>query len=638
MLSAGILGAALCLFQPTSVAASPIAAVNVKRDNTTATVGIQLIDALLEGFAAGIPNITQNGLVLLEELLGSLPNQSYSIPQNCEDASTRATNLETVRSHFLYGAAVAGGPFYPSGDLGIAKDVLDISNIQTDLVAQIELAEVDDARASQNTSKYNNLQTLDDYAKLYDGEWTNSLPNGPDPGVLTNYTQDLYFSMQRLSTSPYQIRRLDPTADCLPFQVSDCTISRITGMKLSSLLEQGRLFYADYRDQKDLVSTGKYAAAVDAYFYIDATSGDFLPLAIRTNQGANLIYTPLDSANDWLLAKMMYNVNDFWFAQWNHLAATHEVVQIVWMAAIRTLSQEHPVFAILSRLMYEVFAVQNVAASTLFSPGAAVDVVFAFTGQSAQNYTSYLYSEAGSGRFQANYFINDLQARGLINSTCGPELKSFPFYEDGSVIYNAIHSFMTSFVKSYYSSDSVLLTDTEIQAWLAECHGDAQVIDFPSAISSIDTLVDILTHMAHLVSTAHHAVNTNELLAISSTLPFNPPALYSPLPTEKSADTNPVDFLPALDSVMEQFIVGSLFARPLLVGTNRTIIHMFDDSTMLTLMNSEVQSANAEFMEAMEEFSAQVSARTFDADGLCQGMPYVWKALDPNVAPFAITI
>jgi arachidonate 15-lipoxygenase (second type)/8-lipoxygenase (S-type) len=156
--------------------------------------------------------------------------------------------------------------------------------------------------------------------------------------------------MQRLSISPYQIRRLNPASDVPQFTIDDSTANTISGMTLQDLFQQGRLFYADYRDQKDLPSSaGHYAAACDAFFYINAKSGDFLPLAIRTNVGANLIYTPLDSPNDWLLAKMMYNVNDFWFGQWNHLAGTHETVHIIWMAAIRSLSNEHPVFAILNR-------------------------------------------------------------------------------------------------------------------------------------------------------------------------------------------------------------------------------------------------------------------------------------------------
>lgn len=58
--------------------------------------------------------------------------------------------------------------------------------------------------------------------------------------------------------------------------------------------------------------------------------------------------------------------------------------------------------------------------------------------------------------------------------------------------------FMTSFVGSYYSADSVVLADKEIQAWVKECNGAAKVIDFPAAIAKKDTLVDVLTHMVSI--------------------------------------------------------------------------------------------------------------------------------------------
>lgn len=131
--------------------------------------------------------------------------------------------------------------------------------------------------------------------------------------------------------------------------IDDSIAKRISGSTLNQLFQDGRLFYADYRDQANLTATSRYSSACDGYFYINSTSGDFLPLAIRTNVGDSLIYTPLDDPNDWLLAKVMFNVCDFWFSQWNHLAATHEVIQIVWAAAIRSISQEHPVFGILNR-------------------------------------------------------------------------------------------------------------------------------------------------------------------------------------------------------------------------------------------------------------------------------------------------
>lgn len=146
--------------------------------------------------------------------------------------------------------------------------------------------------------------------------------------------------------------------------------------------------------------------------------------------------------------------------------------------------------------MYQVFAIQPIAASILFNPGGTVDQIFGYTGAAAQEFTTNIYNvSGGGGDFQGNYFLSNLQSRGLINSTFGPELAHFPFYEDASTIYTAIKDFMTTFVESYYSSASVLLSDTELQAWAEEANGAAKVIGFPQAISSTDTLIDILTHM-----------------------------------------------------------------------------------------------------------------------------------------------
>lgn len=147
----------------------------------------------------------------------------------------------------------------------------------------------------------------------------------------------------------------------------------------------------------------------------------------------------------------------------------------------------------------------------------------------------------------------------------------------------------------------------------------------------------ITQSQAHLVSTAHHTVNTNELLEVSSALPFCPPSLYRPPPIRKREDTNPVDFLPPLSKALEQLTVGALFARPRLAYTNRTILHMFDDAAMLDRMNPETREANSVFMEAMWNFSADVSRRRFDRKGLSQGMPFVWRALDPKVAPYSVS-
>ena len=102
-------------------------------------------------------------------------------------------------------------------------------------------------------------------------------------------------------------------------------------------------------DYLDVMFKGRYSAACSAYFYLHPTSEEFLPLAIKTNVGANLTYTPLDQLNDWLLAKMMYNANDLFHGQMFHLVNSHAVAEIVHQAALRTMSKLHPLRAYLDR-------------------------------------------------------------------------------------------------------------------------------------------------------------------------------------------------------------------------------------------------------------------------------------------------
>lgn len=65
---------------------------------------------------------------------------------------------------------------------------------------------------------------------------------------------------------------------------------------------------------------------------------------------------------------------------------------------------------------------------------------------------------------------------------------------------------------------------------------------------------------------------------------------------------------------------------------------MFNNSTFLAGTNDRTRAAADTFKSTMQAFSLEVQARTFDADGLSQGMPFVWQALDPNVAPYSLTI
>ena len=202
---------------------------------------------------------------------------------------------------------------------------------------------------SANHRKAGGFQNLSSYELLYEGEWKQSNPIGIAPGYFTNYSQDLHFSMERLSVNPFSTSRLHPN-DSLPFPLDDIPVTKITGVDLDSLHASGRLFFASHSYQAHYkLQPGRFAAACDAYFYLHPQTNDFLPLAIKTNVGSNLTYSPLDNETDWLFAKLMFNSNDFLHSQTFHLANSHAVAEIVYLAALRTLSARHPVRAFLDR-------------------------------------------------------------------------------------------------------------------------------------------------------------------------------------------------------------------------------------------------------------------------------------------------
>ena len=84
---------------------------------------------------------------------------------------------------------------------------------------------------------------MEDYVTvLYENQWKESNARGTAPGIMTNYTQDLLFSMERLSQNPYPVKLVAPGAE-LPFQLEEAR--EIAGASLEELQASGSLFYVD---------------------------------------------------------------------------------------------------------------------------------------------------------------------------------------------------------------------------------------------------------------------------------------------------------------------------------------------------------------------------------------------------------
>lgn len=411
-----------------------------------------------------------------------------------------------------------------------------------------------------------------------------------------------------------------------------------------------------------------------------------------------LLYTPLDTPAAWTLAKMIFSQNDLFWSAFYHLASTHEVLDIIYLAAARTLNIAHPVFALLSRFTTRTFGVRPILLQKLINKGGPVDQLFPWGGDQAGLLTSQLYQRrnetgastcggagAGAGRIASNYFQTDLSARNLAGAGARsrkyfmgkvgplklkfledkyPEVGHFPYYRDVKRVHDALWDCIASMIYSSYESDAAVQGDRELCAFVQEAQqdeagGGAGIQDLPAINGSRVALIDFITHVAYLSSIKHNIINTNGPAYGLNTLPYHPMSFYKPLPTteEEKAQLNAVDdlvtqgYLPDVVQSLKQVALLHAFARPFYVddedeegdgkgkGRERgqTLLHAFDDADLLRAAPSAFRQAVKVFKERMQVFSDEVRRRN-DEPVQSGGEPFKWTVMDPKWCPFFAAI
>ena len=287
--------------------------------------------------------------------------------------------------------------------------------------------------------------------------------------------------------------------------------------------------------------------------------------------------------------------------------------------------------------MYQAYAIRPVGEQILFNPGGLFEQNFALSVAAVEEFVADFYPTV-AGPFQANYFYRSLVDRGLVECNYGPELAHFPFAEDAGAIVDSLQEFATSFVNAYYIDDNMISQDPELQAWVSEASGAAQVIDFPaSPVTDRQTLIDILAHLAYLTGVNHHTLNSGSLAASSAVLPFHPMALYQPIPTAKGVQSV-LPFLPNLNASLSQVVLTVGFIRPQFYDSQRDLQSIFEGSNFLAGVSAGVKDAVKQLSDRLTSISNEIQSRSFDDKGLAQGMPFIWRNLDPRRIPFFLYV
>ncbi|KAH7024186.1 lipoxygenase [Ilyonectria destructans] len=557
--------------------------------------------------------------------------QPFSLPSS--NTLARAAEIEKTRRGFKYGTddTLVGVNPWPSGPLGRKAIQTQYDAFLATTVPISQLIDQDVALIQASLNDTLHLESLEDFFDLYEGQWQESVPGGLAEGVLRNSKSDLLFAMERLSVHPESLRRVKPN-ELVALRVEDKIARKITTRTQNCLQKEGRLFIVDHSSMANLtLTTGRYAGACEALFFIHPTSGEFLPLAIRPNNGSPLVYTPLDQDNDWTLAKILLNMNDVWHNQWYHLAAAHLSSDLVWMSATRSFSDAHPVWGLIRRLGVNTFAYRMGASDTLINPGGEIEKNFAWNGEQAIKYSHQMW-QSDCAPWRGNYLETKLTRRGLINYNYGPELKTFPYYDDVSVVLGALRTFIAAFVNAYYPSDDAISADNELLAWFNEAANIASIVDFPDSIATKSELIAVLSHLAYLISILHGSLNSNSLVHYSAVLPMHPLSLYQPLPKEKGVSSL-IPFLPDLEASIQHIALVASFNQAQISNTSDSLRFLFNDAGFQARINKETLAAAKVYSSTLSRFSKDVQGRKLNRNGYSQGMPFVWNLFDPAKAP-----
>lgn len=402
------------------------------------------------------------------------------------------------------------------------------------------------------------------------------------PDISYHFQEDKYFAyMQVAGANPVvlrQVSQLDSRLAITEDKYSD--ISRLYGVAdtLNNALAEGRIYLADYTLLSALVNgtypkEQKYISAPLALFAVppsNYTVRSLFPVAISYQQPTIsnnwVLFTPLPSDTDadtWMSAKNIVQMADSNYHELvSHLGRTHLVVE-PFVVATNQLPDDHNLKKLLKPHLEGTVLINYGAHTILIAPGGGVEELLASSLSSDQTLgangaQSYLFN------FNDIAFPDTLKSRGVDDAN---KLPTYPYRDDGLLIWEAIKSWVKEYLSLYYISDSSVIKDEDLQTWASTLisHQGGRLQNFgddgQGHIKTLDYLVKAVTTIIFTASAQHAAVNfpQKELMMYTPAFPL---ARYLPVPKNTQQSENFINGLPPLEQALGQinllYLLGSI--------------------------------------------------------------------------------
>ncbi|XP_055741248.1 hydroperoxide isomerase ALOXE3-like [Salvelinus fontinalis] len=358
--------------------------------------------------------------------------------------------------------------------------------------------------------------------------------------VSEHWKEDDFFGSQFLNgTNPNVIQRCTTLPPNFPVTDEMVQPSLEDGSSLETEMKKGNIFICDYKRLEGVptrVVNGEPLPLTAALcLFYNNPEDNLTPIAIQLEQQPsqqNPIFLPSDSEHDWLLAKMFVRNADFIEHQNSyHLLGTHLLAEAFAMATLRSLPIMHPLHKLLISHFRYTFPVNTISREILFGPeeGLTKDTTLGLEG--LKELLKRAHSEI---TYSSLCLPENIVARGL------ESIPKFYYREDGLKLWNVINSFVQGMVEHFYSSDSEVSRDSELQDWINEIfiHGflGNGKSGIPQRFDTVKEVIKFITMVIFTVSAQHSAVSMGQF-DYCSWVPNSPIFLCKAPPTTKGCSS-----------------------------------------------------------------------------------------------------
>lgn len=404
------------------------------------------------------------------------------------------------------------------------------------------------------------------------------------PEIATKWEKDSTFAFTFLAgPNPNQLQRWTAASKPAGFDLSGFDLGsnpNFSGDNIDAAIAAGRVYFVDHSDMRELFANApgapapnasqrsfkkiisedwKYIYAPNVVFVVPPGGKHMLPVAIQCGlkEEGHRIYTPKDGYS-WKMARScVLAAHNNHHEVISHLGLTHFLIDPIVMATRIRLHTNHPIYKLLNPHFEGTASINRGARTSLILPERSVDRL---VGSKIEKNYPYLGKNRLGFSFRQNFPKVRAAARGVDN---GALLPNYAYREDSTLLWDAIHNWVSDYVSIWYKSEDDIRADTEIQDWANEINGPGQIKDFcltGGGVQSRDDLIDMLTMTIFTAGPQHAAVNFSQGTDMVF-VPANPLAGYAPAP--KGVGHTEQDFLsilPPLDVAVHSWSILNLLA------------------------------------------------------------------------------